>query len=375
MKIITFADAHIGISTYSTIDPKTNLNTRVLDSLNGIDQIINYAEDNNIKYILFAGDMFKNALPSPTLVREINKRIKASAEKGIKWIIQDGNHDVSPLKTAKSALDPLSTLKVENVEHTRFEKTYMIDNNIRVLVLPTYTTQEEVENILSKYNDNIKTIVMGHFTSLNAKLNDWLIASNEDAIDIKIFQKPNILAVVLGHLHKHQILNTNPLSYYCSSTIRTDFNEEHDKKGFVVLDIDNNYNVSYIFKEIKTQEFLSVKMDLVGEEDAQANVMSYLNHIKNDLNDKVVRVQLTLDKENNIDDNEILEFLKNNNVSYIANISKIFDREQLIRNKDINEQITEEEALREYFKDNSDKDEIIKLGISIINEMKEKNLI
>ena len=375
MKIITFADAHIGISTYSTIDPKTNLNTRVLDSLNGIDQIINYAEENNIKYILFAGDMFKNALPSPTLVREINKRIKASAEKGIKWIIQDGNHDVSPLETAKSALDPLSTLKVENVEHTRFEKTYMIDNNIRVLVLPTYTTQEEVENILSKYNDNIKTIVMGHFTSLNAKLNDWLIASNEDAIDIKIFQKPNILAVVLGHLHKHQILNTNPLSYYCSSTIRTDFNEEHDKKGFVVLDIDNNYNVSYIFKEIKTQEFLSVKMDLVGEDDAQANVMAYLNHIKKDLNDKVVRVQLTLDKENNIDDNEILEFLKNNNVSYIANISKIFDREQLIRNKDINEQITEEEALREYFKDNSDKDEIIKLGISIINEMKEKNLI
>lgn len=375
MKIITFADAHIGISTYSTIDPKTNLNTRVLDSLNGIDQIINYAEENNIKYILFAGDMFKNALPSPTLVREINKRIKASAEKGIKWIIQDGNHDVSPLETAKSALDPLSTLKVENVEHTRFEKIYMIDNNIRVLVLPTYTTQEEVENILSKYNDNIKTIVMGHFTSLNAKLNDWLIASNEDAIDIKIFQKPNILAVVLGHLHKHQILNTNPLSYYCSSTIRTDFNEEHDKKGFVVLDIDNNYNVSYIFKEIKTQEFLSVKMDLVGEDDAQANVMAYLNHIKNDLNDKVVRVQLTLDKENNIDDNEILEFLKNNNVSYIANISKIFDREQLIRNKDINEQITEEEALREYFKDNSDKDEIIKLGISIINEMKEKNLI
>ena len=375
MKIITFADAHIGISTYSTIDPKTNLNTRVLDSLNGIDQIINYAEENNIKYILFAGDMFKNALPSPTLVREINKRIKASAEKGIKWIIQDGNHDVSPLETAKSALDPLSTLKVENVEHTRFEKTYMIDNNIRVLVLPTYTTQEEVENILSKYNDNIKTIVMGHFTSLNAKLNDWLIASNEDAIDIKIFQKPNILAVVLGHLHKHQILNTNPLSYYCSSTIRTDFNEEHDKKGFVVLDIDNNYNVSYIFKEIKTQEFLSVKMDLVGEDNAQANVMAYLNHIKNDLIDKVVRVQLTLDKENNIDDNEILEFLKNNNVSYIANISKIFDREQLIRNKDINEQITEEEALREYFKDNSDKDEIIKLGISIINEMKEKNLI
>ena len=375
MKIITFADAHIGISTYSTIDPKTNLNTRVLDSLNGIDQIINYAEENNIKYILFAGDMFKNALPSPTLVREINKRIKASAEKGIKWIIQDGNHDVSPLETAKSALDPLSTLKVENVEHTRFEKTYMIDNNIRVLVLPTYTTQEEVENILSKYNDNIKTIVMGHFTSLNAKLNDWLIASNEDAIDIKIFQKPNILAVVLGHLHKHQILNTNPLSYYCSSTIRTDFNEEHDKKGFVVLDIDNNYNVSYIFKEIKTQEFLSIKMDLVGEDDAQANVMAYLNHIKKDLIDKVVRVQLTLDKENNIDDNEILEFLKNNNVSYIANISKIFDREQLIRNKDINEQITEEEALREYFKDNSDKDEIIKLGISIINEMKEKNLI
>ena len=376
MKIITFADAHIGISTYSTIDPKTNLNTRVLDSLNGIDQIINYAEENNIKYILFAGDMFKNALPSPTLVREINKRIKASAEKGIKWIIQDGNHDVSPLETAKSALDPLSTLKVENVEHTRFEKTYMIDNNIRVLVLPTYTTQEEVENILSKYNDNIKTIVMGHFTSLNAKLNDWLIASNEEAIDIKIFKKPNILAVVLGHLHKHQILNTKPLSYYCSSTIRTDFNEENDEKGFVVLDIDDNtYKVNYEFVPIKTQEFLTVKLDLTGEQDPHQLLVDHLSSIKSKLKDKVIRIQLTLDKENNVNDAEILQFLREAEVTYIANINKTFDREQLIRNKEINEEITEEDALQKYFKDYEDKDEIIKLGLKIMSDLKEKGLI
>lgn len=376
MKILTFADSHIGISTYSTMDAKTNLNTRVLDALNGLDQIINYALTNNIKQILFAGDMFKNSLPSPTLVREVNKRIKYAAENGIKWIIQDGNHDVSPLETAKSAMDPFNTLKVENVEHTRFEKAYMIDNNIRVLVLPTYVTQEEVEEILSRHNDKVKTIVMGHFTSLNAKLNDWLIASNEEAIDIKIFKKPNILAVVLGHLHKHQILNTKPLSYYCSSTIRTDFNEENDKKGFVVLDIDDNtYKVNYEFVPIKTQEFLTVKLDLTGEQDPHQLLMNHLNSIKSKLKDKVVRIQLTLDKENNVNDAEILQFLREVGVTYIANINKTFDREQLIRNKDINEEITEEDALQKYFKDYEDKDEIIKLGLKIMNDVKEKGLI
>ena len=34
MKIATFADLHVGVSTYGHIDPNTGLNTRVLDALN-----------------------------------------------------------------------------------------------------------------------------------------------------------------------------------------------------------------------------------------------------------------------------------------------------------------------------------------------------
>ena len=54
MKIATFADLHVGVSTYGHIDPDTGLNTRVLDALNSFDEIIDYCINNSIKHVIFA---------------------------------------------------------------------------------------------------------------------------------------------------------------------------------------------------------------------------------------------------------------------------------------------------------------------------------
>ena len=366
MKIATFADLHVGVSTYGHIDPNTGLNTRVLDALNSFDEIIDYCINNSIKHVIFAGDMFKNSLPSPTLTKEINIRIRRMLDNGILFYAMDGNHDVSPLLTAKSALEPLSSLKVSGTFHTRFEKEFFIDD-YRILMLPTYTTQEEIENILSKYNDNKKTIVVGHFTALGAQFNDYLLSMNEDAIDCKIFNQKNILAVVLGHLHKYQILNKEPLIYYTGSSQRIDFNEENQKKGFVVLDI--NDDVKYEFIEIKSQEFLTIKMDVKDSEDPMQDLVNYIETL--DVSNKIVRLNVTTNKDNNINDSLITKLLKDNGSTCIANINKIFDRDELIRNKNIDSTITEEKALEEYFKDNEDAEEIIKLGLKMISDLKE----
>ena len=52
MKIATFADLHVGVSTYGHIDPNTGLNTRVLDALNSFDEIIDYCINNSINQAL-----------------------------------------------------------------------------------------------------------------------------------------------------------------------------------------------------------------------------------------------------------------------------------------------------------------------------------
>ena len=371
MKIATFADLHLGVTTYGSIDPETGLNTRVINALYSFDKMLDYCIDNNIENVIFAGDMFKNNLPSPTLQKELNSRIKRGIDNNIKFYMQDGNHDVSPLETAKSAMDPFSTLGIKNVKHTRFESEYFIDD-IRVLILPTYCNQEEIQEILSRYNDNIKTIVVGHNTILGAKLNDWLIEANESAIDSKIFNQKNILAVVLGHLHKHQILSNKPLIYYTGSLQRIDFNEENQEKGFVVLDI-NNDKVNYEFIDIESQEFKTIKLDLINETNEMDKLIKVINNF--DLKDKIVRIQLQVNKNNNIDDNEIVELLKSKNIRHLAYIKKDIDRENLIRNKDFTDVISEEQALTKFFEKHDNKEELIKLGLEMINDLKNKGEI
>lgn len=367
MKIATFADLHLGVSTYSTIDPTTGLNTRCLDALKSLDEMIDKCIQKDVKYVFFAGDAFKNALPSPTLTKELNARIRKMVDNGMTLYLMDGNHDVSPLLTAKSAMDPMNTLKVNNVYHTRFEKEYDIQG-YRLLVLPTYTNQSEIEEILKKYDDDKKTLIMGHFTALGAKMNDWLLAQNEEAVDCSIFKKKNILAVILGHLHKHQILSTKPLAYYTGSLQRIDFNEEKQDKGFVILDIDGD-NVDYEFVKINSQQFLTVKRDLKGIDDPMESLTNYLDSLKN-LDDKIIRINLSADKNHNINDTIITKLLRDKGCKLVASINKEIDRKELIRNENINASITEEEALREYFTDDEDAEELIKLGFEMIQELK-----
>lgn len=373
MKICTFSDFHLGVTTYGTIDAKTGLNTRVINALESLDSMINYCITNKIEYIIFAGDMYKNNLPSPTLQRELNVRIKRATEHGIKLYIQSGNHDVSPTETAKCPMDPFSTLGVQNIEHTRFEKAYMINPNLRVLILPTYCNQEQISDILDKYNDDIRTIVVGHLTVLGAKLNDWLLEQSENAISAKVFERKNICAVVLGHLHKHQILNQSPLIYYTGSLQRIDFTEEFQEKGFVVLDI--NETVDYEFVEVKSQEFFTINVDIRDKTDEMEYITALLEESKSKIQDSIFRLTMHLNKSNNINDDILVKQIKSYGVKSIASIQKNIDRTDSIRNVLLNETITEEKALELYFENNEHKDKIITAGLNMINTLKNNNMI
>lgn len=55
MKILVFADLHVGVKTYGKLDPISGLNTREIQTLNTLDEMITYAIDNNIEMIIAAG--------------------------------------------------------------------------------------------------------------------------------------------------------------------------------------------------------------------------------------------------------------------------------------------------------------------------------
>ena len=76
IKLLHFADLHLGVENYGRIDPATGLSTRLVDFLRAYDQVVDYALENDISLVIFAGDAYKTRDPNPTYQREFARRIR-----------------------------------------------------------------------------------------------------------------------------------------------------------------------------------------------------------------------------------------------------------------------------------------------------------
>jgi len=83
VKIIHFADLHLGVESYGRIDPESGLSSRFLDFLIAFNQLVDYAIKNKVDLVLFCGDAYKSRDPSQTQQREFAKRIKRLSESGM----------------------------------------------------------------------------------------------------------------------------------------------------------------------------------------------------------------------------------------------------------------------------------------------------
>ena len=64
MKILHFADLHLGVESYGHIDAATGLSTRQNDILTSLDKVIDYALNNDIDLVLFPATPIKAANPA-----------------------------------------------------------------------------------------------------------------------------------------------------------------------------------------------------------------------------------------------------------------------------------------------------------------------
>ena len=118
IRMLHFADTHIGVENYGAIDPATGISSRVLDFLRRIDDLIDFAGENDADLAIFAGDAFKSRYPSPTHQREFARRIKRLAEI-CPVVLVVGNHDRPAMVQKASSVEIFHTLDVPNVEQRR----------------------------------------------------------------------------------------------------------------------------------------------------------------------------------------------------------------------------------------------------------------
>ena len=384
MRILHFADLHIGVENYGRIDPNTGLSSRLGDFLRTYDELVDYAIDTGIDLVLFCGDAYKSRDPSQTHQREFASRIARLSDAGIPSFLLVGNHDTPQVIAQATALEIFPTLNVANVHIGNRLQTYLVetrDGPLQIVALPwikrsdflaTAATRgmthreinEAIEQGISRaisvqaegLDGGIPAVLAGHVTVSQSTLasEQTMMLGHDHVLLNSSVALPQFDYVALGHIHRHQVLSQNPYVVYAGSPQRVDFGEEKDDKGFCVLELDpaapqGSRVAGFEFVKSSARRFLTVDVTLnAGDEDPTSTVIAAVE--SENLAEAIVRLRLTLPAELEplLVESRIRDAL--GPAHHIASISKdVVDRTRT-RIQDANTHgLSPQDALRLYF--------------------------
>jgi len=384
LKILHFADLHLGVETYGRINPESGLSTRLEDFLNALDQVVDYALENKVDLVLFCGDAYKSREPSQTQQREFAKRIKRLSTSGIPIFLLIGNHDLPNAIGRATTTEIFDTLAIKNVYVSNRPDIYRIPTNsgiIQVASLPwlrrsALLTKEETKNLdFDQINQRLQQVLTDKITTLVPKLDPglpsilaahiWVSGAKASSERLMTIGREHILLVsnvahpafdyiALGHIHKHQVLGDNPPVVYSGSLERLDFSEEKDDKGFYLVEIKpdketGKRQVSFDFHPIIGRRFITINISIEPQDtDPTSIVLGTIDKQANKIRDAIVRLQITLpaEIEGEFRDNVIRNALKQ---AHYFTIAKDIKRDTRLRlGKWTAEEIAPIDALKTY---------------------------
>jgi len=384
MKILHFADLHLGVENYGRLDPATGLSSRLNDFLSALDQVIDYARQNRVDLVLFCGDAYKTREPSQTQQREFARRINRLATADIPVFLLIGNHDLPNAIGRATTTEIFETLAVKNVYVANRPDLYQIPTAsgiVQVVSLPwlrrsALLSKEDTKNLnLEQVNQKMQQVLTDIIATQTAGLDPTLPAilaahvwvtgaqvgseslmtiGREHVLLLSNVARPAFDYVALGHIHKHQVLSDNPPVVYAGSLERVDFGEENDEKGFYIVDISNDpvtgkRRVTFDFHPINCRRFLTINVALEAEDiNPTATVLKAIAGQEAKVRDSVVRLNLSLPAqvEGQLRDSELRQALKEAHYFTIARDIKRDTRPRL--GSWTAEEITPLEALKKY---------------------------
>ncbi len=325
IRLLHFADVHIGMENYGKVDPSTGISSRVMDFIRRLTEIIEYAEENDADLAIFAGDAFKNRSPNPTYQREFARRIKRLARQ-CPVVLLVGNHDIPAMTEKASTVDIFQTLEVENVVVGRTDKLHLIETArgpVQVATVPYPVKQrlldhvstsgmnlgeldillrEQVDlvvrNLAQQVDPDIPAVLTGHLTVQGAQFGSErsVMLGRDVAVMLSTVADPAWDYVALGHIHYHQDINAGhmPPVVYSGSIERIDFGEEGDPKGFCWVELTRG-QVAYEFIEMNARPFVTIHADVRGMPDPTQAVIDEIAQY--DVTGAIVRVIITATPE------------------------------------------------------------------------------
>ena len=381
IRVLHFADLHLGVENYGRLDPATGLSSRIGDFLNVFDTLVDYALREGMDLVLFAGDAFKTRTPSPTYQREFARRIRRLAEGGPQVFLLVGNHDFPQVAGRAHTIEIFQTLDVPNVHVAHKTALVPIQTQhgpVQIVALPWVVRSalltrdanrslnlDEINTLILRRLEeqlftgddalvrqldlDVPTILAAHATVLGAKYGSErsVMLGNDLVLPTGLVQHRAFDYVALGHIHKHQAIAENPPVVYSGSPERIDFGEEKEPKGFVVVELQKG-KADWRFVELPARRFVTIE---VGADlpDPTAVVLAAI--ARHDISQAVVRlaIRLTPPAEALLDEGAIRKALEP--AFYVAAVAKEVERPSRLRlgGQETIAMLTPHQLLERYF--------------------------
>ncbi len=387
MRILHFSDIHIGIESYGRPLTEEDLptlpdhfapgesgesylgySTRVVDFLCAFDELAAYALHNDVDLVLFSGDAYKNREPTQTHQREFAKRVARLAGQGVPVFLLVGNHDLPHAPFKASAVEIFHTLDVANVTVGDRLDVYRVQTRkgpLQVLALPwirrsAFLMRDEVRNLPfneanrlleQKLTDGladqsqtldpaIPAVLSGHVSVNTAKPGTectMMVGYDHVLMQSALTQLP-VDYIALGHIHRKQQLSQSPPMAYSGSLQRVDFGEEdHEDKGFWLLDLDPEGPLgsrvkALEFHPVAARSFVTIEATVAEDDpDPTATVLRAIG--RHHVAGAVVRVQVKLPASQAaaLRDRDIRQALQDLKAHTVTQVARLVERSQRTR--------------------------------------------
>jgi exonuclease SbcD len=376
------------MENYGRVDPATGLSSRLGDFLDTLDTALDWALNNDVHLVLIAGDIFKNRDPTPTVQREFAKRIRKLSAAGMPTFILVGNHDVPNALQRANTVEIYSTLAVPMVTVAQKPSVHTVETragNVQVVALPWLSrsylmgnsnfrnlTPDElnaaiielvesfIDDSVEKLDPTMPAILTAHASVQGAVFSTEreIMLGQDVVLPRSIVANQRFDYVAMGHIHKYQVLSqVRPPIVYPGSLERIDFGEQNDKKGFVVVEIDEPGKdgvraVRHEFHEVAARRFLTIKvnadLDFPTEE-----VLRRIDENEEVIKGAVVRliIETTPDHLRDLRQDEIRRALNAKEPSFGAVITNSARAHRLRLGDKVIEQMSPKQALEIYLQD------------------------
>ncbi len=364
IRILHFADLHIGMENYGQLDPETGLNQRVVDFLQQLDAVVDYALEHQADLVLFAGDTFRTRTPNPTHQREFARRIHQLSEAAIPTVLLVGNHDVPVMEQRASSIEIFNTLSIPYVTVALKPDVLRIETQnglVQVATIPhpvrqrlltreqyRRMSQEEldravtqavvslIQDLATQVEPNAPAVLLGHFSVTNAHWGSErnIMVGRDVTVPLSALSDPTWAYVALGHIHHHQNLNpdNHPPVVYAGSLERVDFGEEKQTKGFCWVEITgadppagktDAYQAGWRYVPLPARPFRTIRVDVREDTEPIYTVQEAI--LRHDLKGTVTRliVQMLPEQEPHLRDSDISPLLAD---AFSAQINREIDR-------------------------------------------------